>query len=101
MERTKKIPGFVDLQVNGFMGIDFSSPDLNEEKFIAACRMVHDAGTTAFLPTIVTSPENEYRKNISLMAQIMDMPEFAGILLTFTIGYGINKYGRLFSAVLV
>ena len=80
MERINKIPGFVDLQVNGFMGIDFSSPDLNEEKFIAACRMVHDAGTTAFLPTIVTSPEDVYRKNISLMAQIMDKPEFAGIL---------------------
>lgn len=76
-----KIPGLVDLQVNGFKGVDFSSPDLIEEKFIQASRMLLNNGTTSFLPTIVTSQEDVYRKNLSVMAKVIDMPEFAGCLL--------------------
>ena len=30
--------GFVDVQVNGFLGVDFSNPDLTEADFIRACR---------------------------------------------------------------
>ena len=76
-----KIPGLVDLQVNGFKGVDFSSPDLTEEKFIQTCRMLLNNGTTSFLPTIVTSPENVYRKNLSMIAKVIDIPEFTECLL--------------------
>jgi len=75
-----KIPGFVDLQVNGFKGVDFSSPDLTEGKFIQTCRMLLNNGTTSFLPTIMTSTEDVYRKNLSFMAKIIDIPEFTGCL---------------------
>ena len=75
-----KIPGLVDLQVNGFKGVDFSSPDLTEEKFIQTCRMLLNNGITSFLPTIVTSPEDVYRNNLSMMAKVIDIPEFAGCL---------------------
>jgi len=51
-----KIPGLVDLQVNGYKGVDFSSANLTQEDFILACRQLLKAGTTAFLPTISTSP---------------------------------------------
>ena len=37
MDKMDKTDKFVDLQVNGFMGIDFSSSDLTKEKFIYAC----------------------------------------------------------------
>jgi len=37
MDKMHKKDKFVDLQVNGFMGIDFSSPDLTKKKFIYAC----------------------------------------------------------------
>ena len=86
-----KIPGFVDLQVNGFKGVDFSSPDLTEEKFIQTCRMLLNNGTTSFLPTIVTSTEDVYRKNLSMMAKIIDIPEFTGCLP------GIHVEGPFFS----
>jgi N-acetylglucosamine-6-phosphate deacetylase len=50
-------PGFVDLQVNGFAGVDFFSADAN------AYRRAGDAllqtGVTAYQPTFITSPEAE------------------------------------------
>jgi N-acetylglucosamine-6-phosphate deacetylase len=49
------VPGFVDLQVNGFGGVDFLDADT------AGYRRAGDAlletGVTAYLPTLITSPE--------------------------------------------
>ena len=50
-----KIRGLVDLQVNGYKGVHFSDINLTREDFILSCRGVFEAGTTAFLPTIITS----------------------------------------------
>ncbi len=81
MRNAQKIHGLVDLQVNGFKGVDFSDPGLTEDKFIRTCRMLLDRGTSSFLPTIVTSPEDNYRKILPVMAKVLDMPEFEGRLL--------------------
>ncbi|GAF71368.1 unnamed protein product, partial [marine sediment metagenome] len=70
-----EIPGFVDLQVNGFRGVNFSSPELTEEDFIQTCIELMGRGTAAFLPTVITSPLEVYRRNLPLMAEIMDRPE--------------------------
>ena len=78
MRSTQKIPGLVDLQVNGFKGVDFSDPGLTEDKFIRTCSMLLDNGTSSFLPTIISSPEDNYRKILSMMAKVLDMPEFEG-----------------------
>jgi N-acetylglucosamine-6-phosphate deacetylase len=75
------IPGFVDLQVNGYLGVDFSSPDLTEESFAWACRMLLQKGTAAFAPTIITSPLEVYERNLPLMAKVLALPEFQGRLL--------------------
>lgn len=63
-----EIPGFVDLQVNGYKGIDFSNPDLTKEEFVFACRELVKKGTVAFLPTIITSSESTFKRNLRLMA---------------------------------
>ncbi len=87
-----KIPGLVDVQVNGYKGVDFSSIDLARDDFIRACRDLFKVGTTAFLPTMVTSPEEVYERNLPIMAQVLDMPEFRGRLL------GIHIEGPFISA---
>jgi N-acetylglucosamine-6-phosphate deacetylase len=50
-------PGFLDLQVNGFAGVDFAATDL------AGYRRAGDAlletGVTAFQPTLITAPEED------------------------------------------
>jgi len=75
------IPGLVDLQVNGYKGVDFSSASLTQDDFIRACRQLLEAGTTAFLPTMITSPEDVYERNLAIMADAMEQPEFCGHLL--------------------
>lgn len=70
------IPGFIDLQVNGYKGTDFSGDDLNPEKFADTCRELLNAGTAAFLATVITSPEEIYRKNLQIISAVMDDPEF-------------------------
>ncbi len=77
--------GFVDLQVNGFKGVDFSSPALEERACREACRAVLQRGTVAFLPTLVTSEEDVYRRNLPLIARVMKEDVFAGRLPGFHI----------------
>jgi N-acetylglucosamine-6-phosphate deacetylase len=51
------VPGFVDLQVNGYAGIDFSAP--GEDGYARAGAALLADGVTAFQPTIVTASVEE------------------------------------------
>jgi N-acetylglucosamine-6-phosphate deacetylase len=75
------LPGLIDLQVNGYQGVDFSGGDLTEESFPQACRDVLAAGATAFLPTLITSPAEVYERNLPLIARALDAEEFRGRVL--------------------
>lgn len=66
-----EIPGFVDLQVNGFLGVGFEDKDLTEERLIFACKELVRHGTIAFLPTIITSPPEVLEQNLKLIAKVM------------------------------
>ncbi len=59
------IPGFIDLQVNGYIGVDFSSEELTPDAFISAARAMIATGTAAFLPTLITSPTPLLKRNIA------------------------------------
>jgi N-acetylglucosamine-6-phosphate deacetylase len=50
-------PGFVDLQVNGFAGVDFFSADADGYRL--AGKALLECGVTAYQPTFITSPEQE------------------------------------------
>jgi N-acetylglucosamine-6-phosphate deacetylase len=54
-KRTVELPGFVDLQVNGFAGIDFGDPELTSERLLEAVAAIERTGVTRFLPTLITS----------------------------------------------
>jgi len=75
------IPGFVDLQVNGFLGTNFSDSNLTEEKLAEASRALFFRGTAAFLPTVVTGSEEMYERNLPIMARVIKNGEFQGRLL--------------------
>jgi N-acetylglucosamine-6-phosphate deacetylase len=47
------VPGFVDLQVNGYAGVDFSAP--GEDGYAVAGAALLADGVTAFQPTIVSA----------------------------------------------
>ena len=48
-------PGFVDLQVNGFGGVDFAAADTAGYRRAGAALL--ETGVTAFQPTLITAPE--------------------------------------------
>ena len=49
-------PGFVDLQVNGFGGVDFATADT--AGYERAGDALLETGVTAYLPTLITAPED-------------------------------------------
>ena len=51
------MPGFVDLQVNGFGGVDFL--DADADGYRRAGQALLETGVTAYLPTLITSPEEQ------------------------------------------
>ncbi len=75
------LPGLIDLQVNGYRGVDFSGDGLTGESFAQACRQLLEAGTTAFLPTLITSPAAIYERNLPMIAGVLDQEEFRGRVL--------------------
>src|ERR1022692_2511190 len=51
------LPGFVDLQVNGYYGVELG--DADPSGWATVARRLPETGTTAFLPTFITSPVEE------------------------------------------
>ncbi len=52
-------PGFIDLQVNGFAGVDYNSPDTSAEEIARSIESQRSCGVTRFFPTVITgSQEN-------------------------------------------
>lgn len=48
-------PGFIDLQLNGFAGIDFSAERLEARRAVAVLPEVWKTGVTTFCPTVITN----------------------------------------------
>ena len=69
-------PGFVDLQVNGFAGVDFFSADT--EGYRRAGEALLKCGVTAYQPTFITSPEEELSAALHEVPQNGSIPRIIG-----------------------
>jgi N-acetylglucosamine-6-phosphate deacetylase len=47
-------PGFIDLQVNGFAGVDYCAPDASPEAIGLSLRRLFATGVTRIYPTVIT-----------------------------------------------
>lgn len=52
-------PGLVDIQVNGFAGIDFNAPGITAQQMDIALSGMLSSGVTRCLPTLITAGEAE------------------------------------------
>jgi N-acetylglucosamine-6-phosphate deacetylase len=68
-------PGFVDLQINGYAGVDFSAPEGGYEKAGAALLA---GGVTAFQPTIVSGDLEAMLDSLSQMPTADPGPRVIG-----------------------
>ena len=64
------VPGFVDLQVNGFGGVDLMGADA--DGYRRAGEALLESGVTAYLPTFISAPEED------LLAALGSVPSKTG-----------------------
>uniref|UniRef100_A0A1A7YPI1 N-acetylglucosamine-6-phosphate deacetylase n=1 Tax=Iconisemion striatum TaxID=60296 RepID=A0A1A7YPI1_9TELE len=56
-------PGFIDVQINGGYGVDFSQPSEDVSAGVSlVAKKILEHGVTSFCPTLVTSPPAVYHK---------------------------------------
>lgn len=61
-------PGLVDLQVNGYGGIDFNSYPFAEEAAEHVTRLLWQQGVTTFMPTVITNGDMEIEQMVRTLA---------------------------------
>ncbi len=68
-------PGLIDIQINGYVGVDFSGPDLTVEGVREATKGLWKAGVTSYLPTVITSDIERIKQNFAILAEVRKDPE--------------------------
>lgn len=63
-------PGFIDIQINGAFGVDFSSDQTTEEDVLRVAKGLAKHGVTHFCPTLISSSKDVYRKMIRMLGSI-------------------------------
>ena len=63
---------WIDLQVNGYAGVEYSSPALTVESFGRSAKAVIASGTSVFLPTLITSPLELYERNVAIIQEAVE-----------------------------
>jgi N-acetylglucosamine-6-phosphate deacetylase len=61
-------PGLIDIQINGFGGIDFNRPLESDEAWHHATRQLYAHGCTGFLIALITNQEKGYRELLGPLA---------------------------------
>lgn len=68
-------PGFTDMQVNGYLGIDYSGPDLTVEGIRKVTVALMKTGTLHHVATIITNSEERIIRNLRVMAEAVRTDE--------------------------
>jgi N-acetylglucosamine-6-phosphate deacetylase len=59
------VPGFIDLHINGFAGVDFLTAEADD--YAAVGRALAATGVTAYVPTFVTSPLGTFQEALRVV----------------------------------
>lgn len=62
-------PGLIDLQVNGFRGLDVNADDIAPDRIAELTRELWAEGVTTYLPTVVTAPQAKIEHILSTVAE--------------------------------
>jgi N-acetylglucosamine-6-phosphate deacetylase len=78
-------PGFIDNQVNGYMGVSFVNMggELSDEGVKKITRALCKYGVTTYIPTLTTSDREMFLRNSALLARSMKDPEICGSIAGF------------------
>jgi|TARA_B110000305_G_C19431053_1_gene636285 N-acetylglucosamine-6-phosphate deacetylase len=76
-------PGLIDVQINGYMGVDFSGPGLTIEGIRKATKALWKVGVTTYFPTIITSDIDRIKENFAVLAAAKNDPEIGKSIAGF------------------
>ena len=69
-------PGWIDLQVNGFAGVDYNHPQTPLEEIARSIRALHATGVVRFYPTVITASPGDMEGSLRNLARGADeLPE--------------------------
>lgn len=69
-------PGFIDIQVNGYAGVDFNRPETSHEEIARAIRAQWAAGVTRCYPTVITGAPQDMTAALQNLAHAKEkLPE--------------------------
>lgn len=66
-------PGLVDLQINGYHGIDLNETDLKPEDILEMTRLLWQQGVTTYFPTIITNSDANIKQLLKTISQACEM----------------------------
>ncbi|HDS08415.1 MAG TPA: N-acetylglucosamine-6-phosphate deacetylase [Bacteroides sp.] len=70
-------PGLIDLQINGYKGVDFTDTTLTLEDMITVTRALWETGVTQYLPTVITSSDEILQACFSRLSKYIEDPRIA------------------------
>ena len=62
-------PGLIDIQVNGFAGVDYNSPDTPLDEIARSIEVIKASGVTRFYPTVITGSNSNIRGSLANLAR--------------------------------
>ncbi len=62
-------PGLIDIQVNGFAGVDYNSPDTPLDEIARSIEVIKASGVTRFYPTVITGSNSNIRGSLVNLAR--------------------------------
>ena len=62
--------GYVDLQVNGYAGVDFNGDNLTVDAMHGVCQRMRDEGAAGFLPTVITDEVDVMAARLARLADV-------------------------------
>src|SRR5438309_1236179 len=62
-------PGWIDIQVNGFAGVDYNQPGVAHEEIARSLEVLFSTGVTRFYPTVITGPPQDMERALRNLAR--------------------------------
>jgi N-acetylglucosamine-6-phosphate deacetylase len=73
--------GYVDLQVNGFAGVDFNDERLHREELAKVCRQLAQQGVAGILATIITDDLDKMCRRLTVLRQAREQDKLIGDMI--------------------
>jgi N-acetylglucosamine-6-phosphate deacetylase len=75
------VPGFIDLQINGYAGIDFHDPEATVDDILETADILVKKGTAGFLPTVTTNDRKTIEQCIATITRAINIQGKGGNIL--------------------